>query len=87
MKVLTIAKVAFKKLPIIAMLPLDCVQQSLTLVSWRRCLDAGAVMMPVPCGVGSTLGTSLFLYGHNLHDLVLEFGKEEIDNLVFFDRK
>ena len=30
---------------------------------------------------------SLFLFRHDVHDLVLEFGKEEIDNLVFFDGK
>ena len=33
-------------------------------------LDAGAAMMPVPCGVGIKRGlsTSLFLCGHNLHE-------------------
>ena len=30
---------------------------------------------------------SLFLYRYNLHDLTLEFWKEEINNLVFFDGK
>lgn len=36
----------------------------------------------------STLtGTSLLLDGHNFHDFILEFGKEEVDDLIFFDRE
>ena len=30
-------------------------------------------------------GTGLLLNGHDLHNLILELGEEEVDDLVFFD--
>ena len=36
---------------------------------------------------GALTGTSLLLDGHDFHDLVLEVGKEEVDNLVLLDGK
>lgn len=30
-------------------------------------------------------GTGLLLHGHDLHDLILELGQEEVDNLVLLD--
>ena len=39
-------------------------------------------------GIPRSLSSSgLFLYGHDLHDLVFQSGKEHIDDLVLFDRK
>ena len=34
---------------------------------------------------GTLTGTSLLLDGHDLHDLILELGEEEVDNLELFD--
>lgn len=34
---------------------------------------------------GPLTGTGLLLHGHNLHNLVLELGQEEVDNLVLLD--
>ena len=39
-----------------------------------ECLEAGALA-----------GTGLLLDGHDLHDLILELGEEEVDDLVFLD--
>jgi hypothetical protein len=36
---------------------------------------------------GALTGTGLLLDGHDLHNLILEFGQEEIDDLVFLDGK
>jgi hypothetical protein len=33
----------------------------------------------------SLTGTSLLLDGHNLHNLILELGQENVDDLVLFD--
>lgn len=48
----TATKVAFKKLPMVAVLPLDCVYTSWIPASWSRRLDAGAATIPVPRGAG-----------------------------------
>jgi len=34
---------------------------------------------------GALTGTGLLLDGHDLHDLIFEFGKEEVDDLVLLD--
>lgn len=34
---------------------------------------------------GTLAGTGLLLDGHDLHDLVLELGEEEVDDLIFLD--
>jgi len=34
---------------------------------------------------GTLAGAGLLLHGHDLHDLVLEFGEEEVDDLEFLD--
>jgi hypothetical protein len=36
---------------------------------------------------GTLTGTSLLLHRHDLHDLILELGQEEVDDLVFLDGK
>lgn len=51
-KSLTAAKVAFKKLPMVAVEPLDCVYTSSTPASCSNLFDAGAATMPVPRGAG-----------------------------------
>ena len=48
----TAAKVAFKKLPIVAVDPFDWVYTSSTPASWSKRLDAGAATIPVPRGAG-----------------------------------
>jgi len=34
---------------------------------------------------GALTGTGLLLYGHDLHDLILQFGEEEVNNLILLD--
>ena len=48
----TAAKVAFNKLPIVAVDPFDWVYTSSTPASWSKRLDAGAATIPVPRGAG-----------------------------------
>ena len=36
---------------------------------------------------GTLTGTGLLLDGHDLHNFILEFGEEVVDNLVFLDGK
>lgn len=51
-KIRTAANVAFKKLPIVAVEPFDCVYTSSIPASWSSRLDAGAATIPVPRGAG-----------------------------------
>ena len=49
---------------------------SLRVTNGNECLEASALA-----------GTGLLLDGHDFHNLVLEFGKEKVDDLILFDRK
>jgi len=49
---------------------------SVEITNGNECLETGALA-----------GTGLLLHGHDFHDFVFEFGKEEVNDLVFFDRE
>lgn len=49
---------------------------SFRITNGNECFEAGALT-----------GTGLLLDGHDFHDLVLEFGKEKVDDLILFDGK